>query len=60
VYTKKKLMKKTETVTVKSYKWVVEDLCPTCNAAVAPVEIAPGADVPPPPTMLAKFKSGQL
>src|SRR5690349_14158950 len=28
IYTKKKLMKKTITKTVPSYKWVVEDLCP--------------------------------
>ena len=37
IYTKTKLMKKVETVTVPSYKWVVEDMCPKCaaNAAAA-------------------------
>ncbi len=37
IHTKTKLMKKIETVTVPSYKWVVEDMCPTCaaNAAAA-------------------------
>jgi hypothetical protein len=33
IYTRTKLMRKTETVTVPSYKWVVEDLCPDCAAA---------------------------
>lgn len=31
VFTKKKLMKKTETKTVPSFKWVVEDLCSECR-----------------------------
>ena len=31
VFTKKKLMKKTETKTVPSFKWVVEDLCAECR-----------------------------
>ena len=31
VHTKKKLMKKTVTKTVPSFKWVVEDLCPQCQ-----------------------------
>lgn len=37
VHTKTKLMKKIDTVTVPSYKWVVEDMCPQCaaNAAAA-------------------------
>jgi hypothetical protein len=33
IYTRTKLMRKTETVSVPSYKWVVEDLCPDCAAA---------------------------
>jgi hypothetical protein len=32
IYTRTKLMRKTEKVTVPSYKWVVEDLCPECTA----------------------------
>ncbi len=32
IHTRTKLMRKTETVTVPSYKWVVEDLCPECAA----------------------------
>jgi len=31
VFTKKKLMKKTETKKVPSFKWVVEDLCAECR-----------------------------
>jgi len=31
IHTKKKLMKRTETKTVPSFKWVVEDLCANCN-----------------------------
>lgn len=30
IFTKKKLMKRTITKTVPSYKWVVEELCPAC------------------------------
>ncbi len=37
VHTRKKLLKKVETRTIPSYKWVVEDLCPAC-AAQAPAE----------------------
>lgn len=33
VHTKQKLMKKTVTKTIPSYKWVVEDLCPACATA---------------------------
>lgn len=32
ILSKTKLMKKVETKTVPSYKWVVEDLCPECQA----------------------------
>jgi hypothetical protein len=32
IHTKKKLMKRTETKTVPSFKWVVEDLCAKCNS----------------------------
>jgi hypothetical protein len=33
IFTKKKLMKKTETKKVPSFKWVIEDLCPECRTA---------------------------
>jgi hypothetical protein len=49
IYTKKKLMKRTVTKTVPGYKWVVEDLCPACEAANPSVKPEPGAVVPPPP-----------
>ena len=49
MHTKKKLMKKTETVTVPSYKWVVEDLCDNCEANCGCAVVGPDDDVPPPP-----------
>lgn len=51
VYTKKKLMKKTVTRTIPSYKWVVEDLCPSCQARCAQVTVPSGADVPTAPSL---------
>ncbi|MBL8850775.1 MAG: hypothetical protein JNG89_13930 [Planctomycetaceae bacterium] len=33
IFTRKKLMKRTVTKTVPSYKWVVEDLCSSCRLA---------------------------
>lgn len=41
VYTRTKLIKRTKTEEVTSYRWVVEDLCSSCAARCAPVE--PGA-----------------
>ena len=35
VYTKKKLMKRTVTKTVPSYRWVVEDVCSQCQTESA-------------------------
>jgi hypothetical protein len=32
LYTRTKLMRKSEKVTVPSYKWVVEDMCAECEA----------------------------
>lgn len=49
MHTKKKLMKKTESVKIKSFKWVVEDLCKECESACDVAQVAPGDDVPPPP-----------
>lgn len=54
VHTKKKLMKKTVTKKVPSYKCVVEDLCSQCEAKSASAEIPLGASVPPPPVVVAK------
>lgn len=49
VFTKKKLMKKTITKTVPSYKWVVEEVCPDCEQKCVGAPIAAGVEVPPPP-----------
>lgn len=40
-HVKRKLMKRTVTKTVPSYKWVVEDLCDSCRANVGPVTKSP-------------------
>lgn len=57
LFTRKKLMKKTETVTVPSYKWVVEDMCPHCQGKcdLAEVDAATQADLPAPPLAEAKL-----
>ena len=49
MYTKSKLMKKTITKKVPTYKWVVEDLCAQCEAKTKDAEVVPGATIPPPP-----------
>jgi hypothetical protein len=59
VYTKKLLMQKKITKSVPSYKWVVEDLCPKCEASCAYAELKPGVDIPPPPVADAKLILGQ-
>jgi hypothetical protein len=46
IYTKKKLVQKVVTKKVPSYKWVVEDLCPECEASCDVVAVAPGAEIP--------------
>ncbi|MFN0199849.1 MAG: hypothetical protein ACKVT0_24105 [Planctomycetaceae bacterium] len=51
IATKKKLMKKTVTKKVPSYKWVVEDLCPACEAKLSAVEIPTDAEIPPTPAV---------
>jgi len=48
MYTKSKLMKKTITKKIPTYKWVVEDLCAQCETANGAEDI-PGATIPPPP-----------
>jgi hypothetical protein len=57
LFTKKKLMKKTETVTVPSFKWVVEDLCTDCRLTcdVASVDAATETQLPPPPLADARL-----
>lgn len=54
IYTKKRLMRKTVTKTVPSFKWVVEDLCSACEAKLPPVEVPFGADIPPRPLVPSK------
>ena len=49
IFTKRKLMKKTVTTTVPSYKWVVEDACPECTAAIEPILIPPATTITPAP-----------
>lgn len=58
VYTKKKLMKRTVMKTVPSFKWVVEDLCPQCEANCPVTDIPPGANIPPAPAMAEKTQPG--
>lgn len=55
IYTKNKLMKRTITKTIPSFKWVVEDLCANCEAQVPVVQVPPGVAVPPPPVTDAKI-----
>jgi hypothetical protein len=55
IYTKKKLLQKVVTKKAPGYKWVVEDLCPHCEASCGHVAIAPGAELPPPPTADARL-----
>lgn len=59
MFTKKKLMKKTVTKKVPSYKWVVEDLCPKCVAALDAAERPAVADLPAPPLPDVRLVYGQ-
>lgn len=54
IYTKKKLMKRTVTKTVPSFKWVVEDLCPQCEVNCEAPQVPPGTMIPPVPAANAK------
>lgn len=49
VVTKRRLMKKTVTKTVPSFKWVIEDACQECIAAIEPVTVPKGVTVPAAP-----------
>ena len=51
IYTKRKLMKKTVTKTVRSFKWVVEDLCSECTANCDRVSLPEGTPEPPRPAI---------
>lgn len=54
IATKKKLMRKTVTKTVPSFKWVVVDLCPNCIRKHVPPEVPEGTKLPPPPSASGK------
>jgi hypothetical protein len=49
VVTKRKLMKKTVTKTVPSFKWVIENACQQCITAIEPVTVPEGMTVPDAP-----------
>jgi hypothetical protein len=55
VYTRHKLMKKTETRTVPSYRWVIENVCDECESRCSSVTPEPNA-LPPPPVVDAIIK----
>lgn len=54
VHTKTKLMKRTVTKKVPSFKWVVEDLCAECESAKEVASIPDGTPLPPLPLVDAK------
>ncbi len=54
VYKKKKLMKRTVTKTVPGFKWVVEDLCPQCEANSPTIAPPSGTRIPPRPAGTSK------
>lgn len=51
LHTKRKLMKRTVTKKIPSYKWVVEDLCETCESKLPKVTVASDAALPPVPNV---------
>jgi hypothetical protein len=63
VMKRKKLLKKTHTVTIPTYKWVIENVCDKCDASdksLKPADILPGTEdmVPEPPEVEAKLRYG--
>lgn len=52
--TKKKLMRKTVTKILPSFKWVVVDLCPNCVHEHVPPEVPEGVKLPLPPQASGK------
>jgi hypothetical protein len=59
MFTRHKLMKKTITKNVPSYKWVVEDLCPHCEANCPCASVTPDVELPPIPVADARIKYGK-
>jgi len=51
IFTQKKLLKKVEKKKVKTYKWVLEDLCGKCRAVCETSSVPPGTVVPPVPAV---------
>jgi hypothetical protein len=49
IFTQKKLLKKVETKKVKTYKWVLEDLCGKCRDGCESAPVPAGTPVPPVP-----------
>ena len=54
IYPKHKLMKKTIVKTIPSYKWVVEEVCPSCSPKCFSAPVPAGVEVPPPPKTAAR------
>jgi len=49
IFVQKKLLKKVETKKVKTYKWVLEDLCGECRKDSSSAAVPPGTALPPVP-----------
>jgi hypothetical protein len=49
IHSRKKLMKRTVTRMVPSFKWIVEDLCEQCEAKLPPAEATALKAAPHPP-----------
>jgi hypothetical protein len=49
LHTRKKLMKRTTTVTIPSYTWVVEDVCDTCEHQLRSIGLSTEVLLPPVP-----------
>jgi hypothetical protein len=54
ILTRRKLMKRTVTKTVPSYKWVVVDLCEECQTSFRDAQTDPGTVIPPKPEIQDK------
>jgi hypothetical protein len=60
MHTRTKLMKKTITKTVPTYKWVVEELCPHCQSRCEYASVTPDVELPPMPVDDAVVLYGKL
>lgn len=60
MYTRTKLMKKTITKTVPTYKWVVEELCPRCQTRCEYASVSRTEQLPPVPVDDAVVLFGKL